>query len=666
MSESTPAVFLSYASDDREAAQRICDALRAAGIEVWFDQSELRGGDAWDNKIRAQIKNCALFLVVLSQHACARDEGYFRLEWKLAIDRSYQMSATRPFLVPVAIDATPETSPSLPDRFRDVQWMRLPDGLISQAFVDRMRRLLSSESAKEGLASSVLQSVPAPRKRSGRWLLAAVGAIGLSIVAAVAVRGYWLRELPSRSVEAANTSAPPAFKAPEHSIAVMPFANLSGDASQEYFSDGLSEEILDSFSRLNGIRVAARSASFSFKGKNDSVADMAHKLNVGALLEGSVRRAGNKVRISAHLIDASSGFELWSQTYDRELKDILALQAEIANAVTQSLKITLTQDISSVVEVGGTRNPEALDDLFRAQRQLQQGTREGNQAALALADQAIRLDPGYADAYVIRAKIARNLAALYDPPERVGSRFEEARKDAEQAIQLAPGLMKAHAQYAMVLQDGFLDFRGAQRQLTIAGEIGPNDTSVLRARALLSAYLLHPDEAIELSQRAIALDPQNGPAYSTAALTMNLVGRPEEGLQNADHALSMGIEGVRPTRCVALYILRRFEEVAASCRILETAESQAVSAAALHALHRQDEAQRVLDQTVKENGDAGAFQYAEVYSQWGNTELALHWIERAYELKDGGLVGLQVHPLLNPIRNEPRFQAVVKKLNFPP
>src|SRR5215469_11772310 len=160
----TGAVFLSYASQDADAAKRICDALRAAGIEVWFDQSELRGGDAWDHSIRKQIKSCALFIPVVSRHTHDRDEGYFRLEWKLAVDRSHLMTAHRAFLLPVVIDDTRDDDENVPDRFREVQWTRLPDGQTPSAFVERVKCLLAPQPPASQSASTAAPTAPAMRE----------------------------------------------------------------------------------------------------------------------------------------------------------------------------------------------------------------------------------------------------------------------------------------------------------------------------------------------------------------------------------------------------------------------------------------------------------------------------------------------------------------------
>ena len=171
MTEPSHAVFLSYASQDAQAARKICEALRAAGIEVWFDQSELRGGDAWDSSIRKQIKTCALFIPVISRSTHDRDEGYFRLEWKLAVDRCHLMAADKAFLLPVVIDDTPDDDERVPERFREVQWMRLPGGVTSAAFVERVRRLLSGEPSQEPSRSTSAAALGTPAPAARKFVL---------------------------------------------------------------------------------------------------------------------------------------------------------------------------------------------------------------------------------------------------------------------------------------------------------------------------------------------------------------------------------------------------------------------------------------------------------------------------------------------------------------
>jgi TIR domain len=305
VTEASHVVFLSYASQDAEAAQKICEALRAAGIEVFLDQSELRGGDAWDQRIRHEIHECALFIPIVSQHTQERLEGYFRHEWKLAIERTHHMAEQMPFLVPVVVDATGDSEAFVPDAFRVVQWTRLPGGDTPPAFVERIERLLSPElspmSALSGAAPGIGEPVPASR-RSKPVLLAIAGVIVLAVLAYFVADKFWITRhgassspVTSAQQPASASTVPSAFAPPPHSIAVLPFVNMSGDKEQEYFSDGLTEEILNSLAHIVELQVSARTSSFSFRGKDTDIGTIARKLNVGAVLEGSVRRSGHTI-----------------------------------------------------------------------------------------------------------------------------------------------------------------------------------------------------------------------------------------------------------------------------------------------------------------------------------------------------------------------------------
>jgi TolB-like protein len=313
VTEPSHAVFLSYASQDAEAAQKICEALRAASIEVWFDKSELRGGDVWDRSIRQQIRECQLFVPVISAHTDARREGYFRREWKLAVDRTHDMSERVAFLVPVVIDDTSDSRADVPDRFREVQWSRLPGGEACPAFVEGVKRLLLPAPATTppltGAGSGVARATKEPVRAASRSRL--TGLVVVAVIVAASL-GYWALDRAWISKHMAPPPVAAAFAPPPHSIAVLPFVNMSGDKGQEYFSDGLTEELLNSLAEINELQVAARTSSFYFKGKDVDLGTVAHKLNVGAVLEGSVRRSGNTVRITTQLINAVTGFHTWT------------------------------------------------------------------------------------------------------------------------------------------------------------------------------------------------------------------------------------------------------------------------------------------------------------------------------------------------------------------
>jgi TolB-like protein len=380
------AVFLSYASEDAPSASRIADALKAAGVEVWFDQSELRGGDAWDRHIREQIRDCRLFIALVSAHTEARDEGYFRREWKLAVDRTHDMAEKKAFLVPVVIDGTSERSTSVPEKFHELQWTRLPDGETSSAFVERIRRLLAPEgssatakpdamSSGSGAQTTDMASGPPRRGTPALWLIGGLVAVALAFFAG---RELWV----SSHAGTAHPGAASAATEPEKSVAVLPFTDLSEKHDQEYFSDGLAEELIDRLTKIPNLHVPARTSSFSFKGRAATVGEIGRALGVSHILEGSVRKSGERLRITAQLVRADNGFHLWSETYDRDARDIFAVQDDIARAVSEQLQATLLGNRAPAPEQA--TSPEAYTLYLQARHLAGNDTRRDLDQAVVL------------------------------------------------------------------------------------------------------------------------------------------------------------------------------------------------------------------------------------------------------------------------------------------
>ena len=680
MTEPSHAVFLSYASQDAQAAQRICKALRAAGVEVWFDQSELRGGDAWDHSIRRQIKGCALFIPVISKNTHDRVEGYFRLEWKLAVDRCHLMAADHTFLLPVVLDGTCDDDERVPERFREVQWTRLPGGETPSAFVERVQRLLAPADAH----------APAPRHEETRPLSAAKARAkalnsrswskrGLLLMAALAVLGAviyfaidkpWISKPTVGSSTVAVHTAPAAFTPPPHSIAVLPFLNLSGDKDQEYFSEGLTEELLNSLTEINGLQVSGRTSAFSFQGKDDDVGTIARKLNVGAILEGSVRRSGHTVRITAQLVDAVTGFEVWSKSYDRDLGDVLHLQTEIATAVADALKITLLGDVSARIELGGTRDPAALDAYLRASKAMQSIADPTTDVSAAIAEytEAIRLDPKYALAFAGRSVALTIYAGFVATVATTREDFEKAEGDGRRAIALAPELVQAHIALAGVLESGALDFAQANQEYERAAALAPGNAEVLRASGLFAAHMGHFDAAIAAERRAVTLDPLavlgradlGGALYVARRYSEAAAAFAEANTLNPEFKSSYGRRGL------ALLELGDLQGARASCESKRDYWlSQHCLAVVYEKLGRDADAQAELGKMKAALGDSAAYQYATIYAQWGDRAKALQWLDTAMRLRDPGLEGLKIDPLMDPLRREPRFQAILRELNFP-
>jgi TolB-like protein/tetratricopeptide (TPR) repeat protein len=676
MSESSHAVFLSYASEDAPAALRIAEALRAASIEVWFDQSELRGGDIWDQRIRSEIRDCALFIPIVSQHTQERLEGYFRREWKLAIERTHDMAEQKHFLVPVVVDSTGDRDAIVPDLFRAVQWTHLPQGETPPAFVDRVKRLLSPE------ASTTIRPSASPQPGAGgtnrtsarvvrslkKGPLVALAVFILAAVAYLAIDRVWIRKPAAASPTVAAGVA--AFSPPPHSVAVLPFINMSGDKEQEYFSEGLTEELLNSLAEINGLQVAARTSTFSFQGKDIDLGTIAHKLNVGAILEGSVRRSGHTVRITAQLINAVTGFHLWSKTYDRDLGDVLQLQTEIATAVAEALKVTLLGDVSAKIELGGTRNAAAFDAYLRGLKLARIAAATTPMECHAPVDaftEAITLDSNFALAYANRALITSECAGnsrgwLQQPNEGAG------RADAERAIALAPSLADGYVALSRIEQ-GSLKLEAAEQACVRALALGPGNVWVLHDCSLLAVFLGHADTAISIAQHGVALDPLNPLSHRALGDTLRYARRYEEAISAYQASIAADPEHSAETyalRGLSYYLAGNLSSAQSSCEAMPEAFRNRVCRAVIYdRLGRHADAAAVVAKIMQDGGDAAAYQYAEIFAQWGDRKAALDWLERAMRLRDPGLVYTKVDPLLDPLRKEPRFQAVMQGLQFP-
>ncbi len=680
----TGAVFLSYASQDAEAAQRICAALRSAGVEVWFDQSELRGGEAWDREIRERIHDCRLFIALISAHTEARDEGYFRHEWKLAVERTHHMSDKKPFLVPVVIDDTRERGASVPDKLHEVQWTRLPGGKTPPEFVERVRRLVSPEPHNTPTATVLpAGAAPAPPQamretvtasRQSKWALPAIAAaVVAGAVIYFAIDRFWISKHPTLqpTVPAAQASAAPtAFSPPPHSIAVLPFVNMSGDKEQEYFSDGLSEELLNDLARINELQVAARTSAFSFKGKDTDIGAIARKLNVGTVLEGSVRRSAHRVRVTAQLINAVTGFHLWSETYDRDLGDVLKLQTEIASAVASALKVTLLGDVATEMKVGGTRNPAAYDAYLRsASAYWQVSSATDNESVRAGYQEAVRLDPNFALAYAEWSIALGAYASLFAHGPAVGDYVRQARAPALKAVALAPELAEGHLALAIVQQKS-LDFAGASDEFQRAMTLAPGNARLLRVYGPFAVSMGRTDAGIAAARRAAALDPLNVNSHGFLSEALRSARRYDEALTAYQEGLSLGAKDPRWPALGALiyYALGDFEKMRAVCEGVGEAvrNLQDCLALAYHKLGRQADAEAAFARFKALEGNAAAYGYATIYAQWGNTPKALEWLETAVQLRDPQLINLKTEPLLDPLRQEPRFKAIERELKFPP
>jgi TolB-like protein len=661
------AVFLSYASQDSLAARRLCEALSAAGVEVWFDQSELRGGDVWDQTIRRHIRDCALFVPVISANTASRSEGYFRLEWALAEQRTQMMSRNRMFIVPVCVDSTPESAADVPDSFLRVQWTRVKADEVPAAFAARIKGLLAAPtlpghpppdtSVAVMQAPAVAPAVP----RRALWLGLAVAAV--LATALVIIKPWHLMGGPGRSA-AAQGVAPQATATVEKSVAVLPFADMSEKHDQEYFSDGLSEELIDVLAKIPNLRVPARTSSFSFKGKSATIGDIAHALGVSHVLEGSVRKAGDHVRITAQLVRADNGFHLWSQTYDREMRDVFAVQDDIANAVAEQLKTALFVPQDAPKQ---TTSTEAHNLYLKARYLMATDATPDLGQAVDLYQQALRLDPNYAQAWAWLAYTYIRQVAQGSVIDSASS-HEKILAAGRRAIELDPNLPEAYSALATANMQFEHDWDAVAAMLEKATAIDRKDPLVMQIEGHLSAAIRTPAEAIHYFHLAVDGDPLNMLPRKYLGRSLHYNRQPAEAIGALKRAIELNPQFPGLHYELGRALLQLGEPQAAVTAF--EAESDPIwrrngLALGYFAAHRQKEAQAALAYLLA-HSEGGEFQVAETYAFFGEKDKAFEWLGQARDRHDPGLIWTRNDPMLDSIAGDPRFAAFLNSVKQPP
>ncbi len=1050
------AIFLSYASQDADAARRICEALRATGLEVWFDQSELRGGDAWDASIRKQIRECAIFVPVITPNTQAREEGYFRLEWKLAVDRSHLMADNKAFLMPVLLGDVHETSALVPDKFRERQWSRLNDDAAIAEFTARVAKLIAGRGsqgknaleAAPMLATTPFAPVSARVADEGFWVAVlpfrhrgsnpdlvalaegisedvvtgltrfsylrviargatlafsgdtvdvrtAGNALGARYVIEGSLRGagaslrvsvqlvdvhsgatLWAetyerpfkpedvfalqddlvprivstiadsygvlahsmssrlrdrapelltpyeavlrsfgymerltsqdhavtRELLERAVEKApdnadcwamlsqvilheltngfnplpdsgsrvlaaarravaagpsnhlaylylawalhyndereasrhaaeralalnpvdasasmrigmliaftgdwekgcalverarqlNPNHPGFYWIPltadayrrldyrgaleaarkinmpgyfytnmwfacahaqlgereaaakalsellaqrpdfaliarsalsgfglsaemvEHiveglrkaglrvpasvavmqnaatenvlvpaaeanvSIAVLAFANRSASADDEYFSDGLADELLSVLAKIKGLRVAARTSAFSFKGKSATVAEIGHALSVQTVLEGSVRKSGNRARIAVQLIKVADGYHLWSETYDRTLDDIFAVQDDIAQSVVAALRKTLlgtardahaAQPVEgeiSLASAGRSENSEAYALYLKARFLVGRMSQADVMNAVSYLEAALKLDSNFARGYaaLAHALVQGAVYGVFPIVETVA----RARREVQRALRLAPDLVDAHLALGHIRMHQDWDWEAAEASLACAHSHAPGNAAVLQMAGYLLTIRGRYREAVGYFERAISLDPLNAQAFFSLSLLLDAMGDSVAALDAVQEALKIAPDGVayRYLACLVLLTQKRIEEAIALAQGDTTEWSRLASLAVLNrAAGRVTEAESYLQALIRGYGDIAGMQVAMSYAASGEIEATFKWLEHAYVTRDAGItLLLPWSHHFEAVQSDPRWTALLKKMRL--
>jgi serine/threonine-protein kinase len=449
------------------------------------------------------------------------------------------------------------------------------------------------------------------------------------------------------------------------SVAVLPLVNTSGDPNNEYFSDGLSEELIAVLAKIPDLKVIGRSSSFLFKGKSGDSGAIGQKLGVANLIEGSVRKQGDRVRIVAELINAADGRSIWSETYDRELKDVFAVQSEIASAVAEQMKVKLLGQTARSDAAPSNENLAAYNAVLQSDFYFQQLTADSVKRAIGFLEEAVRLDPNYALAYAKLSQAWRQYAASFSI-EDTQHAYSEAVAAAKKAIDLAPNQVEAHKALGWVTMNPNLDFQGAEREFRRALELAPGDAG---AKSALSYALMSQGRLAESEQvcrEALALDPFFiGLLFNLGRLAF-ATDRYQEAEETFYKALQIQPGAARfHTYLTAIEILRN--NPAAALKQAEQ-ESEGFWRDYALALARQVQPDKAaadasLKSFTEKNAAGGAFQVAILYAARKDPDQMFKWLDMAYDTRDSGLAQLTATPFFRPYFMDPRFVALRQKLN---
>jgi TolB-like protein/TPR repeat protein len=599
----TPTAFISYASQDAAVANSLVEALEQQGVRCWIAPRDVIPGSLYADGIVRAINGANVLVLVLSAHAVRSAHVGKEIE---------RASSKRRPIIAIRTDSG-QLTPAFEYFLSESQWIDLgPGGTDAAAakLVEAVRRHLDPSVA-----------TPAP-------------------------------------ISTAATSA-----VPEKSVAVLPFVNMSEDRNNEHFSDGLSEELINLLTKIPDLRIPARTSSFFFKGKQTTVTDIAKALGVAYVMEGSVRKSGNRLRITVQLIRADNGYHVWSETYDRQLDDVFKIQDEIAGAVVRALKVSLLG--SPIPRAAPTANAEAYSIFLAARYFTERFNPEDLNKALALYRRAIALDSNYAPAYASLAWCYEMRVAIGIDTDGVG--YANARAAAERAIALDPNLPEGYLTLGMARYQYEFDFAAAAEMIGKAHVLDQNNAFMLQIAGHLALSIGTPADAGTYYARAAEQDPLNMLPRRFLAKALFYEDRLAEAETTLHRIIELNPQFPAPHYLLGTVLLARGEPNAALAAIEAEPSPQWKSFGlplVYRALGREPEAQHALAALVA-NSAGTESQVAETYAYFGEPDQAFHWLEEARVRRDPGILHMRGNPLLRSLVTDPRYPAFLRKLKLP-
>jgi TolB-like protein len=661
----TPTVFISYASQDAAVAAALVEALERHGVGCWIAPRDVKAGALYADAIVRAISGAKAIVLVLSESAIASSHVGKEIE--------RASSKKRPVIV-LRIDAAPLT-PALEYFLSESQWVEAQTGSMEAAYaklIDDIRdpaRTAPRNTPAVPLEVSAATARAAHPKSRFNWILLAAGTVFVvAALAALLINKFWISSYVAQEKPVATTSLAPAAGVParstitENSVAVLPFADMSEKKDQEYFADGLSEEILNLLAGIPTLSVIGRTSSFQFKGKNDDLRAIGAKLGAAYVLEGSVRRSGDRVRVTAQLIGTHDGVRRWSNSYDRSFGDVLKLQGELATGVARALDITVGSD--TLQSHNASRNPEAYDLYLRGLHAADRYDREGFEAAVNHFQQALDLDPSFAAAATGLGRMLVYQAEFGFAP--VVETYERARHSLETAIRLDPNSGMAHAWLGWVHTAYDWDWPAAAVEVNEALRLSPRDAIVLNCAARLSEALGHWDEAIRQLHSSIARDPLHPGTNNILSAVYARAGRLAEAEATERRVLELSptYASAPYNLAVVLLALGRRDE---ALKVMQQATHGRVQGLTLiyYALGRKADSDAQLAALTREHASDDAFSIAESHAYRGETDEAIRWLDRAYAQKDPSLYLVKGDLRLKNLEPDPRYKAFLHKMKLP-
>jgi len=673
----TANVFISYASPDSAVAGIVCDALERGGSSCWLAPRNVVPGEFYADAIVHAIDSSKVLVLILSQDAASSPHVLREVE---------RASSKRHPVISLRMDLTPLPA-ALEYFLNSSHWLDASASGIERALpklADAVQHLSAPSLTEEPRdTSSTLKSLANlfPQPTNGTWRgrrlsrsLVAITAVITAIVVYLIADKVWLAK---HATELPVAAATPAILAiPEKSVAVLPFLDMSERKDQEYFSDGLSEELIDMLAKVSELRVPARTSSFYFKGKQTTIADIARALGVAYVLEGSVRKSGDTLRITAQLIRAGNGYHIWSETYDRKLTDVFMVQDQIAGAVVKALKVSLLE--GGGLTASPSVSPEAHQAYLEGLAGYNSRTKQGLASAIAAFDRAIAIDPKYALAYAALARTysVATVVGLGVPTETLSN----ARDAASKALAIDDSVAAAHSTLGFVYAHLAFDWAAAEREFRRGIELNPSDAGghMFYSNSFLSPHGRH-DDAIAEMRVALELDPLSASVDSFLGRTYLWARRYPDALAQLQKSVRQFPNfAVGHERLAHLYTyIGRFDDAISE----ETKARVLVGEDSRDALKQEDALRAALAAhgprgywaellTVPQiNAKApeaysSSYGFALLYARLGEKDKALELLERAYAERQIAMTEIAVEPAFDPLRSDQHFRSLLRRVGL--